>query len=413
MLKKNIDGNLWVIYILVVTIIIDLMGIGLVFPIMPSLYFGKNIVFSVGGPNLQHWAYAISLASWPLGLLLGGAVLGQLSDKFGRKNILIYALLLTSLSYAISTISIYKGLYLVFILSRLMSGLVGGAFEIAQATVIDISSINYKTRNLGYISMAGSIGFMIGPIITSITTNTYFGWNLGTPFLFAMILSLVNAILIYLLLQKDIPKNPNLTLKLTNLLKTVTFLFTDKRVCFIGLIYVLFQCGWGFYGQGIALLLNQLYNYNVSYIGFFYSVMGLSIAICSLLIQPKVIKFYRINTIFLFFVLICGICLISSSLVHGAISQWIISIIASMSQIFCYTSLLSIISSSVSKKEQGKAMGAAGAGFGIAWFINDIMMGGLSSISVKFPITIGGIILLSVFFLFFIFLFIKNNKVSI
>jgi hypothetical protein len=99
--------------------------------------------------------------------------------------------------------------------------------------------------------------------------------------------------------------------------------------------------------------------------------------------------------------------------VHGAIYQWIISIIASMSQIFCYTSLLSIISSSVSKKEQGKAMGAAGAGFGIAWFINDIMMGGLSSISVKFPITIGGIILLSVFLLFFIFLFIKNNKVSI
>ena len=413
MLQKKIDSNLWVIYILVVTIIIDIMGIGLVFPIMPSLYFGKNIVFSVGGPNLQYWAYAISLASWPLGLVLGGAVLGQLSDKFGRKNILIYALLLTSLSYAISTISIYKGLYLAFILSRLMSGLVGGAFEIAQATVIDISSINYKTRNLGYISMAASVGFMIGPIITSITTNTYFGWNLGTPFLFAMILSLVNAILIYLLLQKDIPKNPYLTLNLTNLFKTIAFLFTDKRVFFIGLIYILFQCGWGFYGQGIALLLHQFYNYNVSYIGLFYSIMGLSVAICSLFIQPKVIKYYRINIIFLFFVLICGICLISASLVHGAIYQWIISIIASMSQIFCYTSLLSIISSSVSKKEQGKAMGAAGAGFGIAWFINDIMMGGLSSISVKFPITIGGIILLSVFLLFFIFLFIKNNKVSI
>ncbi|RUS69190.1 hypothetical protein EGW08_023048, partial [Elysia chlorotica] len=104
---------------------------------------------------------------------IGGPVLGELSDKFGRKKLLIIALFLTSFAYVLSAISVYMCSYLFFMISRLLSGMVGGAFEIAQATVIDVSSKKNKAKNLGYITMAASLGFVVGPIVTSLTTNSY------------------------------------------------------------------------------------------------------------------------------------------------------------------------------------------------------------------------------------------------
>lgn len=407
----NESKHPWIVHILILTIIIDIMGVGLVFPIMPALFFGDTTVFVLGSTHMQNWGYAIGLAAWPLGLILGGPILGELSDKFGRKKILLIALFLTAGAYAISGFSIYVGSYVIFVLSRLMSGIVGGAFEIAQATVIDASTKQNKARNLGFIAMAASLGFMIGPIITSITTNAYFGWSITTPFWFAMAISFINALCILFLMKWDRAKHPELAIKLSSLLKTVTFLLTDKRVVFIGIIYLFMQCGWGFFGQGIALFLDQMYGYSTSTIGIFYAMTGLSVALCSIFIQPKIFKRFSVGSAYIVFAFICGGGLILISLLENSIYQWIIGSVASAAQLICYTALLTIISSSVSEKEQGKAMGGAGAGFGLAWFINDIMMGGLTSISVKLPIAVGGVFLFVSLLLVTLYLLRRQSRI--
>ena len=75
-----------VIMILITTIIIDIMGAGLVFPIMPSLFFGNEYVtFGDPGGNFQNWYYSIALSCWPLGLLIGCPIIGELSDKYGNR----------------------------------------------------------------------------------------------------------------------------------------------------------------------------------------------------------------------------------------------------------------------------------------------------------------------------------------
>ncbi|MDE4980223.1 MFS transporter, partial [Francisella tularensis subsp. holarctica] len=67
-----------------------------------------------------------------------------------------------------------------------------------------------------------------------------------------------------------------------------------------------------------------------------------------------------------------------------------LTIVLSSSQLICYTALVAMISCAVTDKEQGKAMGDAGAGFGLAGFLNDIIMGHLASISPSSPISFGG-----------------------
>lgn len=386
----NIHSRNILIPALIITIIVDIMGAGLVFPIMPALFFGKAcITFGDPGGNFQNWYYSIALACWPLGLLIGCPIIGELSDKYGRKKILIVALSTTCVSYFLSAYAIYSHDYLLFIASRFVSGLAGGAFEIAQAAVIDISSEEEKSKNLGYITMAASLGFVVGPIVTSFVSTMSI--NHIIPFIFAAVFSFINMMFIIVIMEKDLPKNPGLVIQLTTIYKTISFLLSDKRVRLIGVVYLLIQCAWGFYGQGVALFLNLTYNYSISLTGLFYAVMGLSTAIASITIQPCVFAKISRQVAFVRSAVICGIGFALVAILTNQETQWLLAIILSVAQLICYTALLSMISGAVSDKEQGKAMGAAGAGFGLAWFLNDIMMGHLSAISPSSPISFGAI----------------------
>ncbi len=187
--------------ILITTIIIDIMGAGLVFPIMPSLFFG-NVCVTFGDPggNFQNCYYSIALSCWPLGLLIGCPIIGELSDKYGRKIILIVALSMTFFSYILSVYAIYSHHFILFVASRFISGLAGGAFEIAQAAIIDMSKEDEKAKNIGFVTMAASLGFVIGPIITSVVSSV--DANRMLPFVFAGIMSLVNVLFVALVMKK-------------------------------------------------------------------------------------------------------------------------------------------------------------------------------------------------------------------
>jgi len=378
-----------VIMVLITTIIIDIMGAGLVFPIMPSLFFGNECVtFGDPGGNFQNWYYSIALSCWPLGLLIGCPIIGELSDKYGRKVILKVALSMTFLSYLVSIYAIYSHSFILFVASRFISGLAGGAFEIAQAAIIDMSRTDEKARNIGFVTMAASLGFVIGPIITSVVSSV--DANRMLPFIFAAVIALINVLFVSIVMKKDLPKNPGLIIQLGSIYKTISFLISDTRVRVVGIVYLLLQCGWGFYGQGAALFLDHIYGYGVSEIGLFYGLMGISTAVASITLQPKLFARYTNSNIFVHAIIVLGVGAVLVGTVDAQAGQWLLAVILSVAQLLCYTALLTMISSAVSDKEQGKAMGAAGAGFGLAWFLNDIMMGHLSSVTPATPITFGG-----------------------
>ena len=400
-----------VIMILITTIIIDIMGAGLVFPIMPSLFF-DNICVTFGDPggNFQNWYYSIALSCWPLGLLIGCPIIGELSDKYGRKSILMIALSMTFFSYILSIYAIYSHQFILFVASRFISGLAGGAFEIAQAAIIDMSRQEERAKNIGYVTMAASLGFIIGPVITSMIYTV--NGNYTLPFIFAAIISLVNVLFVAFIMKKDLPTNPGLIIQLGSIYKTISFLISDKRVRVVGVVYLLLQCGWGFYGQGVALFLDHVYDYGVSDIGMFYAFMGLSTAIASITLQPKLFAKYSNSNVFIHAIIVLGVGAILVGTVDAEAGQWLLAAILSVSQLLCYTALLTMISSAVSDKEQGKAMGAAGAGFGLAWFLNDIMMGHLSSITPATPITFGGGMFFIAVIIFVFTTKIMNEKVK-
>ena len=385
----NLPNRKLILATLMVTVVIDVMGVGLVFPILPDLFFAKHsaLLAVSTSETMRYWAYALVMGAWPLGLVLGGPFLGDVSDKIGRKKTLIIALLCTVVAYALGALAIAWHGFILFTLSRFVSGFVGGAFELAQATVADISRPENKARNLSYVVMAASLGFVIGPAITSFSASGLFAFHsLSAPFWIAAFLAALNVLSIAIFLRESFIPHPSVKLNFFKAIKAVSFLFKDKRIRYLGLLFIIMQAGWGFYIQGVPLILSQQYHLNTMHIGWFFSLMGASVMLSTILVQPAIFKRFSLKSIYIVTIALAGLLVALNVLLPHLITEWVVVAFASLIQVIGYGAIMALLSNAVTEHEQGKVMGGAGAGFGVSWVINAILIGSLASMNLYFPI---------------------------
>ena len=143
---------------IVATIFMDAVGFGIIMPVLPQL------VMEVGRFDLPH---AIEVGAW-IGLVMAVAtflaspVLGNLSDHFGRRRVLLLALGGLAIDYALLTI--VQTLPWLFV-ARALSGIFGSSYAAAQAAIADITKPEERARNFGFVGAAFGIGFVAGPAI--------------------------------------------------------------------------------------------------------------------------------------------------------------------------------------------------------------------------------------------------------
>ena len=174
---------------------------GILIPIFPLLVLPGSpyrIVpadWSVaGGFILLGWLSAC----YPLAQFFAAPILGQLSDRFGRKIVLTISIIGTSCAYVLFAIGVAtKNIPLMFA-SRIVDGLTGGNISVAQAVISDISTPKNRARNFGLIGAAFGLGFIFGPYIGGkLADPSVVSWfSASTAFWFAAILSGLNAIIV-------------------------------------------------------------------------------------------------------------------------------------------------------------------------------------------------------------------------
>jgi MFS transporter, DHA1 family, tetracycline resistance protein len=146
------------------TIFIDAIGFGLIMPVLPRL------LMNVGGIGLPQ---AIGIGAW-MGLAMAVAsfvaapVLGNLSDRFGRRPVLLMALAGLAVDYLL--LALAGTLPLIFI-GRVLSGLFGGSYGPAQAAIADVTSPDERAKTFGFVSAAFGVGFVAGPAIGGLLTE--------------------------------------------------------------------------------------------------------------------------------------------------------------------------------------------------------------------------------------------------
>lgn len=146
------------ILFIVATIFVDAIGFGIIMPVLPQL------VMEVADQPLDA---AISIGAWigfamALASFFAAPVLGNLSDAYGRRRVLLIALGGLALDYVLLTV--VQTLPLLFI-ARIISGVVGGSYAAAQAAIADITAPEERARNFGFVGAAFGVGFIAGPVI--------------------------------------------------------------------------------------------------------------------------------------------------------------------------------------------------------------------------------------------------------
>ena len=203
-----LQQNKALLIILLVTFI-DILGIGMLIPIFPILIL-PNSNFSVIPVNWTIGSIYILFgwlsAAFPLAQFIAASILGQLSDSFGRKKILILSMCGVAFSYLVFAITIaIKNIPLMFI-SRFMGGVFCGSVSVAEAVIADISTPINRAKYFGLIGVAISIGIIFGPFIGGKLSDPeiIYWFNPTTPFYFIAILNIISICIIGIFLPETL-----------------------------------------------------------------------------------------------------------------------------------------------------------------------------------------------------------------
>ncbi|HRP94538.1 MAG: MFS transporter [Ignavibacteriaceae bacterium] len=136
------------------TVFIDLLGFGILIPILPS--------FSVKELGIDEAAIGIAIAIYSFIQFLFNPILGKISDKHGRKPVIVVCLLLNALGYIVFS---FTHSYIMLLASRIIAGVGGSSIGVAQAYIADVTTRKDRSKGMGLIGAAFGLGFVFGPLM--------------------------------------------------------------------------------------------------------------------------------------------------------------------------------------------------------------------------------------------------------
>jgi DHA1 family tetracycline resistance protein-like MFS transporter len=245
--------------VIFLTVFIDLIGFGIVIPILP--YYAKRF----GATPLEG---DLLFASYSLMQFIFAPVLGQLSDKYGRRPILLFSILGTSFGFIV--LGLANALWLLFA-GRIIAGIMGANISTAQTYIADITTDENRAKGMGLIGAAFGLGFVFGPAIGGILSQ----FGPSVPFFFAAGLALVNAALLYFLLPETIDKTKVAVGEYKSRLAVLSGALTDSRFAIVTLIYFFSITSFSIMTASFAYYTMHSFSYNEQQTGYLFAYIGI------------------------------------------------------------------------------------------------------------------------------------------
>jgi len=350
-----------------ITILIDVIGLGIIIPVFPKLIqelTGASLskASTIGGWLSVCYAFMQFLCS---------PILGGLSDRYGRRPILLIALLGLGIDYVFQAVAPTIGW---LFLGRIIAGMCGASFTTATAYIADISTPEKRAQNFGLVGAAFGLGFIIGPAIGGICGQ----FGARVPFIVAACFSLLNFLYGYFILPESLDKDHRreFSWKRANPLGAVKQLrrypIVSGLVISFTLIYLssqAVQSTWAYFTM-------LKFNWSTQMVGYSLSVVGVLIALVQgALIRVTIPKFGQKNSVYI------GLILYTIALVlFGFASKgWMMYafLIPYCLGGIAGPALQGIISSQVPHNEQGELQGALTSLMSLTTIIGPLMMNNL------------------------------------
>jgi len=279
--------------VIFLTVLVDLIGIGILIPVIPQLLANpESHSYLLGGqvsPRQGLLIFGLLTAVYPLMTFLSAPILGQLSDRYGRRRILAVCLSGTAAGYVLFAIAILtKNLPLLFI-ARIIPGITGGNISVAQAAVADISRPEDRAKNFGLLGAAFGLGFILGPFIGGkLADPSVLPWfGAAIPFWFAAILAALNFASVLLFFPET--HKTDAAAKAFRWLKSmgdIAAVFRWKELRGLFAASFLFYSGFGFISF-FGVYLTDRFGFTEGDTGNYFAYVG----VCIILAQAVLIRF--------------------------------------------------------------------------------------------------------------------------
>ena len=373
-------------FVVVFTVLINVIGLGIIIPVLP------HYMESFGASPFQ---VTLLFSVFALCSFISSPFLGTLSDRVGRRPILIISIISTFLGWLVFASA--KSMIFLFI-GRIIDGMAAGNISIAQSSLVDISKDNKeRTNNLGLIGAAFGIGFIVGPLIGGLLST----YSASTPFWFATGLALIDVIVAYFFLdetnrvsKKDtkLEWNPFLPLKRAALNRILLPSF------FAWFFFIMATSG---IQATFALYLQSAFNIQAFGAGMMLALMGVIIALNQIVaLKHFWLKYFAEPSIEFWMVLITGI---GYFIMGGRLIMFFMIglIITAFGQSVLRAVMTSQIVGNAPKEIRGEIIGITSSIMSVSMTIAPIIAGALFIYKDSMPFTLSGIYMIIAFGIIF------------
>lgn len=245
--------------VIFLTVLIDLVGFGLIIPILP--YYAQRL--GVGGLG-----FGALIGTFSLMQFIATIVLGRLSDRLGRRPMLLTTILFSFTGYLVFA---FAGSYLILFVARSLAGFSAGNISVAQAYIADITSQRDRSRGMGLIGAAFGLGFIVGPALGGLAGHYGGPEAVG---LTAAGLAATNFVSAYFILQESLREEHRVTRSLFD----VAHLAHAVRDPMLGppfLVFALIPFAFSGYMVALPLYAKARFGWGERELGLFFTIVGI------------------------------------------------------------------------------------------------------------------------------------------
>ncbi|MCM8832222.1 MAG: MFS transporter [Candidatus Omnitrophica bacterium] len=350
-------------------VFVDLLGFGIILPLLP---------FIAQRYSASPFAIGFLTATYSLFQFISSPILGKLSDKYGRKRLLIISQTGSMIGYLI--LAFASNLPLIF-LARIVDGITGGNISIAQAYIADITKKENRAKGMGLIGAAFGLGFIFGPAIGALLSKISF----SAPALLAALVSLITVFSTKFFLEET-TKTQKLDLEEIN--PRLKDIITPLRTFPLNIIIIaFFLVNLTFSSfQGIFPLYSEkIFNFGPQENGWVFTYIGILVVIVQLKVMPFFVSKLREEKVMKIglFCLSVGLLLIPISKNITLLALFMI--LLPIGNGFFNPTIQAIASEQVKKTKYGQTLGLMQSSGSIGRILGPIIASGLFTLSPTAP----------------------------
>ncbi len=388
-----------VVGLLFLTIFLDMLGLGILIPVFPQLVAPESVNRLFPASWSASDAYVAGgwlLATFPLFQFLCAPVLGQLSDRLGRRPVLAFSILGSAVSMALFAVAVSLGSLPLAFAARALDGATGGNISVANAAIGDVSRPEDRAKNYGLVGAALGLGFILGPFLGGILCDPSHGaWaGVATPFWAVSILALTNALLVLAMLPetRDAEARADLpALRWTRSFANIAKTFSVPALRRVIPALFLFNAGFTFFSTFWGVVLVQEFRFDPAQVGGFFGYIGLMIVLAQGGVVRRMPQRLRDSSVLPAAMLLVGVSLVPYVLIPGNRPDliWWVPPFLAVGMALARSNGTALLVRSTPSAIRGEVMGIHSSAYALAQLIPAALSGYVAARDARLPVLVG------------------------